>query len=189
MKFQTVKNEQTIQAEKIFREIVQNCVQGNDYILVLRDKENEIEKLKFPKSFILEEEYPIVVLDKKKNLTSWNISRTLLNLPDNETLYNKYHTLKRSIDFVFVGNGDIQYKRDKKKWVDNREGIDLFSLGCRVGFELVLTCDVDNDKYNDLDEYNIKPIYRVDTLELIKVYNKYQEQDAIPNYIPVSKIL
>ena len=38
-------------------------------------------------------------------------------------------------------------------------------------------------------QYNIKPIYRVDTLELIKVYNKYQEQGAIPNYIPVSKIL
>ena len=189
MKFQTVKNEQTIQAEKIFREIVQNCVVGNDYILVLRDKDMKIERLKIPTSYILEDEYPIVVLDKKKKLTSWNIPRTLLNLPDNKTLYNKYHTLKRSIDFVFVGNGKVEWKRDKKKWVDDREGVDRFTMGCFIGFELVLTCDVDDDKYNDLDEFNIKPIYRVDTLELIKVYNKYQEQDAIPNYIPVSKIL
>jgi len=189
MKFQTVKNEQTIQAEKIFREIVQNCVVGEFYNLVLVDKERKKETLKIHTSFVLEDEYPIVILNKKDKITTWDAPRTLLNLPDNETLYNKYHTLKRSIDFVFVCNGKVEWKRDKKKWVENREGVERFAMGCLVGFELVLTCDVDDDKYNDLDEYNIKPIYRVDTLELINVYNQYQQQGAIPNYIPVSKIL
>ena len=41
--------------------------------------------------------------------------RTLLNLPDNKTLYNDYHTLKRSIDFVFVGNGKVYINKAQAK--------------------------------------------------------------------------
>ena len=189
MKFQTVKKQETIDAENIFREIVQNSICGNDYNLLLVDKDNNRTNIKIPTSFELEEEYPIVILNKKTGMTTWDISKSLLNLPDNDILYNKYHSLKRSIDFVFVGNGEIIWKRDNKKWVSNREGVDSFSLGCVIGFELVLTCDVDDSKYDDLVEFDIKPIYKVDTLELIKLYEKYQQQNAIPNYIPVSQIL
>ena len=72
MKFQTVKNEQTIQAEKIFREIVQNCVVGEFYNLVLVDKERKKETLKIHTSYILEDEYPIVILNKKDKITTWD---------------------------------------------------------------------------------------------------------------------
>ena len=189
MRFQTIKKEETIQAEKIFREIVQNSLKGECYNLKLVDKDGKTELKQIPISFDLEEEYPIVILNKATKMTTWDIPRTLLQLPDNETLYNKYHSLKRSIDFVFVGNGKIEWKRDKRIWVNNREGVNMFSMGCVIGFELVLTCDVDDNKYKDLEELNISPIYKVDTLELIKLYNQYKEQEALPSYIPVTKII
>jgi hypothetical protein len=189
MRFQTIKKEETIQAEKIFREIVQNSVKGECYNLKLVDKDGKTELKQIPISFDLEEEYPIVILNKATNMTTWDIPRTLLELPNNEILYNKYHSLKRSIDFVFVGNGQIEWKRDKRIWVNNREGVNMFSMGCIIGFELVLTCDVDDNKYKDLEELNISPIYKVDTLELIKLYNQYKEQEALPSHIPVTKII
>ena len=185
MRFQTVKKEETIQAENIFRQIVQNSVKGDKYNLKLVDKKGKTELKQIPISFDLEEEYPIVILNKQTKLSTWDIPRTLLKLPDNETLYNKYHSLKRSIDFVFVGNGKIEWKRDKRIWVNNREGVNYFSMACVIGFELVLTCDVDDSKYKDLQELNISPIYKIDTMELIKLYNQYKEQEALPSYIPI----
>ena len=175
MKFQTVKKEETIQAENILREIVQNCVSNGFYKLILHDGKNP-KKINIPDCYKLVEEYPIVVLNKESKMTTWDIPKDMLNIPDNEKLYNEYHALKRSIDFVLVANGDIEWKRDKKIWVNEREGVNKFYMGCAIGFELVLTCDVDEAKYKDLKEYNITPIYKIDTLELINLYNKYQHQ-------------
>ena len=45
MKFQTVKTDQTLQAEKIFREIVQNSVSGEYYNLWLVDKDKRKDLL------------------------------------------------------------------------------------------------------------------------------------------------
>lgn len=188
MKFQTVKKEETIQAENILREIVQNCVSNGFYKLALHDGKNTTY-LKIPDCYELVEEYPIVVLDKNDKLTTWDIPKDILKIPDNEKLYNEYHALKRSIDFVLVANGNIEWKRDKKIWVNDREGVNKFYMGCAIGFELVLTCDVDEAKYKDLKEYNINPIYKINTLELIKLYNQYQKQNALPQYIPVMEKL
>tara|TARA_R110000803_G_scaffold1318_1_gene4322 strand:- start:902 stop:1513 length:612 start_codon:yes stop_codon:yes gene_type:complete len=191
-KFQEIKSENiTGKAEIIFREIVQNCVYNNYYNLCLVDNDGRKEKIKFSNRYQLEEEYPIVILNKKDKITTWEIPRTLLNLPNNKILYNEYHSMKRSIDFVFVGNGQIEWKREMtpKKWVSDLDGVNEFTLGCLIGFELVYTCDVNNNKYSDLDEYDIKPIYRVDALELIKQYNICQSKNELMKYIPVSKII
>jgi len=184
MKFQTVKREETKQAEKILREIVQNSVSNGFYNIALRDAKHTIT-IKIPDCFELVEEYPIVVLDKNKKWTTWDFPKDVLKIPDNEKLYNEYHSLKRSIDFVLVANGVIKWKRDRKIWVNDREGVSNFHFGCAIGFELVLTCDVDEAKNKDLNEYGISPIYKINTLELIKLYNQYQQQNALPQYIPV----
>jgi hypothetical protein len=68
MRFQTIKKEETIQAEKIFREIVQNSVKGECYNLKLVDKDGKTELKQIPISFDLEEEYPIVILNKATKL-------------------------------------------------------------------------------------------------------------------------
>ena len=188
MKFQTVKKEETILAEKIFREIVQNSLSNGFYKLLLVEGEKK-KKIEIPESYELAEEYPIVVLNKESKMTTWDYPKDNIGIPDNETLYNKYHALKRSIDFVFVNNGHIEWKRDKKIWVNDREGINKFYYGCYIGFELVLTCDVDDSKFSDLKEYDIKPIYKINTLELINLYNQYQKQDALPQYLPVTEII
>ena len=191
-KFQEIKSEDiTGKAERIFREIVQNSVYKNYYILCLVDKDGNKEKMKFSTKYQLEEEYPIVILNKNKKTTTWDIPRTLLNLPTNKILFNKYNTLKRSIDFVFVGNGDIQWKRGMtpKKHVCRLEGVNEFYIGCKIGFEIVHTCDVEKKKYNDFVEYDIKPIYRVDALEIIKQYNICKTKNELMKYIPVTKII
>jgi len=190
MKFQTVKSEETKYAEKIFREIVENMKRNGFYELVLYDKIiKQKSNVKIPICYELEDEYPIVILSKDSNISSWTIPRKLLNLPNNEILYNKYHSLKRSIDFVFVCNGNIEWKRDKKIYVKDCEGVERFRMGCVIGFELVYKCDVDNSKYNDLKKYDIEPIYKIDTLELIKLYDDYKKEDSLPQYIPVTKII
>jgi len=183
MKFQTVKSKETIEAENIFREIVQNSVCGNDYILTLIDDKDNIEKIKIPIGFELQDEYPIVVLNKETNMTTWDIPKNTIPIPSNQILYNKYYSMKYSIDFVFCGNGQIDWKRDKGKKVDNCEGVELFSYGCLYGFELVHKNDLDERKIQDFKKYKITNLYKVDTLKLIDLYknNIYQ--------IPVCKIL
>jgi hypothetical protein len=68
MKFQTVKKDETIQAENILREIVQNSVSNGFYKLALHDGKYTTY-LKIPDCYELVEEYPIVVLDKNDKLT------------------------------------------------------------------------------------------------------------------------
>lgn len=183
MKFQTVKSKETIEAENIFREIVQNSVQGNDYILTLIHDKDNIEKIKIPIGFELQDEYPIVVLNKDTNMTTWDIPKNTIPIPSNQILYNKYYSMKYSIDFVFCGNGQIDWKRDIGKRVENCEGVDLFCYGCLYGFELVHKNDLEQRKIEDFKKYKITNLYKVDTLKLIDLYknNIYQ--------IPVCKIL
>lgn len=187
MKFQTVKSKETIKAENIFREIVQNSVYENDYILNLVYDDGSIEKIKIPIGFELQDEYPIVVLNDL--VTTWDIPKNTIPIPSNNILFNKYYSMKYSIDFVFCGDGKIDWKRDKGKRVENCEGVDLFCYGCLYGFELVHTNDLEKRKIEDFKKYNITNLYKVDTLKLIDLYtnNMYYKNDCYQ--IPVSKIL